>query len=326
MILHGPENVAGLARILAKAQRDAGLNSVSICHATPSDEVGELQFGTKDNSLWDVLRRIIGDVDILHLYFGRSFTGDDLADAYVARSLGKPVFMTLLGCDVRDSKRLIARGEPTMCSQCWPQGCSISRQRTLDFLATSKTPALTTTPDLTLEVARSIWLPLPVDVSFWQGEGPRLRSKGAMFRVLHAPTDEGKKGTSYVTSAIEALQRVGCPIELVLAQKVTKHELKSLALSCDIVIDQLMAGVYGTFAAEMMALGLPVIARISPALRSHYPDDLPILSAGPETIADLLLACVNGQKDLADIGRRSTQYATRVHSHHNVAKALSALY
>jgi hypothetical protein len=326
MILHGPENVAGLARLLARAQRDAGLAAIAICHPNGEMVESEPVFATNGNSLLNVLARIAGDVDILHLYFGRSFTGDDLADGYLARTLGKPVFMTLLGCDVRDSKRLFSRGEPTMCTECWPQGCSINRQRTLDFLESSKTPPLTTTPDLALEVSNAFWLPLPIDVGFWRSDIPQRTRLGGHLRVLHAPTDEGKKGTRHVVAAVETLQQQGCAIELVLAKNVNQDELKALALTCDVAVDQLMAGVYGTFGAEMMALGLPVISRISPSLRDAYPDDLPIISAGPDTIASVLKACLDGAIDLASLVAASVSYARRIHSHHEVAKRMATLY
>lgn len=326
VILHGPENIAGYAEILAGAQRSAGLNAVSVCYT--SQEVGPHQhrFGARGFTLRDILAKIATDVDVLHLYFGRSFTGDDLADAHLARRLGKPVFMTLVGCDVRDSKRIFSRGEPTMCTNCWPQGCSISRQATLELLDTLQTPALVTTPDLALEVKRSIWLPIPIHIAFWQESGQVLRPQNRPLRVLHAPTDQGKKGTIYVSQAIERLVSQGCQIELVLAQNVTQDELRALALTCDIAVDQVMAGVYGTFGVEMMALGLPVIARISPTLRAAYPDDLPILNAGPDTLAQVLLECLNGKHDLQKIGHAGAAYASRVHDAHVVAAKLSALY
>jgi hypothetical protein len=326
VILHGPENVAGYAEILADAQRSAGLNAISVCYNSQQASPYQHKFGMRGFTLRDILTKISTELEVLHLYFGRSFTGDDLADAHLARRLGKPVFMTLLGCDVRDSKRIYRQGEPTMCTNCWPQGCSISRQATLQLLDTLKTPALVTTPDLALEVKRSIWLPIPIQIAFWQESGQVLRPQNRSLRVLHAPTDQGKKGTIYVSQAIDRLVAQGCQIELVLAQNVTQKELRALALTCDVAIDQVMAGVYGTFGAEMMALGLPVIARISPSLRDAYPDDLPILSAGPETLEQVLLDCLNGKHDLQKIGHAGAAYAKRVHDAHIVAASLSALY
>lgn len=326
MILHGPENVVGAARLVARGQRSTGLDAVSICHTPSSGETGEHQFGAPGHSLWQILKRIVSDVEVLHLYFGRSFTGDDLADAELARALGKPVFMTLLGCDVRNSKRIFSAGEPTMCTSCWPQNCSINRQRTLDFLSTSKTPPLATTPDLLLEVSGGIWLPLPVDMAVWQAPEPKFTHPNKVLRVLHAPTDTGKKGTAHIVAAIEALQKKGCAIELLYPQHLSQSGLKELALTCDVAIDQLMAGVYGTFAAEMMAMGLPTIARLSPSLRHIYPDDLPILSARPDELEDLLLACLDGRVDLRAVGAASKAYARRVHCHYKVAALVSALY
>jgi hypothetical protein len=192
--------------------------------------------------------------------------------------------MMLLGCDVRDSKWRPAPGEPSMCTECWPQGCSVNRTRTLALLDALETPPLVTTPDLLPGHPRAVWVPLPVDVAAWGGTASKAPAGGPL-RVLHAPT-----------------------------------------ASCHVAVDQLMAGVYGTFAAEMMAVGLPVIGRISPSLRGAYPDSLPVLTADEMSLAAVLEDCISGKIDLASVGRASRTYVSDYHCHHAVARRIGRLY
>jgi DNA-binding transcriptional LysR family regulator len=115
-------------------------------------------------------------------------------------------------------------------------------------------------------------------------------------------------------------------VELVLAEGMGRAALQQLASTCHLAVDQVMAGVYGTFAAEMMAAGLPVVARIAPALRAAYPEDLPVIDATADTLASVLEAAANGGIDLASAGADSRAYARRLHDHHAVARQISALY
>jgi hypothetical protein len=331
MILHGPENIAGVAGLIAAGQRELGLNAVSICleqgaFGFKADYVYGARNRPRGRAVRDTLMDILTKVDTLHVYFGRSFLGPHLFDARLAAMLGKRVFYTFLGCDLRDKNVRLAVDTPSMCSDCHPQGCSANRAFARDTALAGKEAIFVSTPDLCDELPKALYLPLPVRDILGPKPAPFSARNGGPLRVLHAPTDSGKKGTSYIHAAIQALQKRGIPIELVQPGPIEQSDLFKLALSCDVAIDQIMAGVYGTFAAEMMMLGLPVIARIDPLYRPRYPDDLPIISAGREDLGQILSQICAGHVDINGIGKASREFALREHGFVQVAKRVTALY
>src|SRR5438477_8514825 len=87
-----------------------------------------------------------------------------------------------------------------------------------------------------------------------------------------------------------------------------------------------MIGAYGTVAIEMMAKGVPVVCRIREDLRQHYPDDLPIVSAGPDTVYDALENLLKQPETWDELGRRGIEYVSREHEMHRVAERVLELY
>jgi hypothetical protein len=334
MILHGPENTAGIAGLIAQGQRVLGLNAHSICHK----QVGlnfsaDYHYGARGEiggrAVRDTLIDLFTKTEILHIYFGRSFLGGQLWDARLASMMNKRVFYTFLGCDVRDKEKRLAAPELSMCSECNPHGCSANRELALKTARASKEPIFVSTPDLLDEIPEAIYMPLPVGPMALPKEHSNRDyaiSQQSPLRVLHAPTDGGKKGTRHVVAVVQALVSRGYPIELVQPKLVDQETLFAIALTCHIAIDQVMAGVYGTFAAEMMVRGLPVIARIDPRYRALYPDDLPIISSGPNELRDVLEGVVAGKLDLRKLSKQCADYAHREHDYVAVAKRVTEHY
>jgi hypothetical protein len=333
MILHGPENIAGMAGLVAEGQRELGFDAVSICHFQPSFSFqADFRYGargqTGGRAVRDTLMDLLTKVDRLHVYFGRSFLGDGLLDARLARWLNKRVFYTFLGCDTRNKHVRLAQPGLSMCSECNPHGCSANRVLASNVAQSGPERVMVSTPDLIDELPGAIYIPLPVRpfVAMPPHFSWASNQLNGPLRVLHAPTDSGKKGSRHVLAAIEALQRAHYPIELVQPKLVSQDKLFSIAATCHVAIDQVMAGVYGTFGAEMMMAGLPVIARIDPAYRGGYPEDLPVISAGPDQLEEVLKQICDGKIDLPKISSRGIAYALREHSHVEVARRISALY
>jgi hypothetical protein len=94
----------------------------------------------------------------------------------------------------------------------------------------------------------------------------------------------------------------------------------------DIAVDQLMIGAYGTVSIEMMAKGVPVVCRIRDDLRGHYPADLPIVGADPDSVYAVLEGLVRQPESWAELGRRGTDYVRREHEMHEVARRVLAVY
>lgn len=346
MIIHGPENVSGFAGLIARGQRALGLDAVSICHAQgPYKFDADYDFAQGQRpgsrSFLATLSDLLTQAEIVHIYFGRSFLGDSLLDARILKHLNRRVFYTFLGCDVRNKAVRLAQDTLNICHHCDPHLCSRNRLEALQAAAASGEACFVTTPDLLDELPHAIYTPLAVDTDLYSdtdlyrshlGTGPEAGSdapqgpESGPFRILHAPTDRLKKGTRFVIAAVDSLIRKGVKVELCLVEGLSHTELHALARTCHLAVDQLIAGVYGTFAAETMAMGLPTIARIDPRYRPRYPDDLPILHATPETLEAVLETCISGAVDLAQVGQDSRAFALAWHDYTKVAAQMSRYY
>jgi hypothetical protein len=322
-ILHGPSNVASVASVLARAQRARGLNSRAVCHTpgrgvSPDFVLG--QRGTTGKRFAPFLLSEFPAYDVFHFYYDETYFGRSFGEINALQKLGKKVVLTFLGCDVRDSRAELGKTTPTICQDCWPEGCSRNRARLL--AAAGKADAVfVTTPDLLEYVPRAKWLPLPVAHDLVTPHVPRNRvwTQKDPLTVFHAPTDPQKKGTRYLEAAVETLARYGRPVRLVLASDERQEDIWRQASNCDVAVDQLLSGVYGTFGAEMMLAGVPLINRIDPSVWAETPAG--IIHAGPDTIETVLARILDGQIDLAAAAAMAGSYAAR-----HEAGAVTALF
>jgi glycosyltransferase involved in cell wall biosynthesis len=338
VIVHGPENISGFAGLMARGQRQLGLDSISICHSHDGLRFdADYRFGHKGivggKSIKSTLFDLLTKADIIHFYFGRSFLGDSLIDARMLKILGRRVFFTFLGCDLRDKSVRLAKNSLdqtplSMCSQCHPHLCSKNRALALQVARSYSNISFVTTPDLLDEMPSAQYLPLGVDIQKFVDYIPQnyAGEKGDQFRILHAPTDRLKKGTKYIIDAVLSLKAKGLNVELVLTEGLSQQDVFETAKTCHLAIDQLLAGVYGTFGAEAMAMGLTTLARIDDRYRAYYPDELPIIDATPETIESQILKCMNGFYNLKATALRSKAYAQQWHDYSVVAKLMTSFY
>lgn len=94
----------------------------------------------------------------------------------------------------------------------------------------------------------------------------------------------------------------------------------------DVVVDQMLIGSHGLFAAECMAMGKPVICWISEFMQERYPASLPIVSANPATLTDKLRVLLLDAELRAELGARGRTYAAEYHDMHKIAETLAGLY
>ncbi|OZI72188.1 glycosyltransferase [Bordetella genomosp. 12] len=325
-IFHGPNNVAGAAGVLAKAQRELGFDAEAVCYGTGT-------YGYKaDRYLKHSFRDRLATAfkeglthDVFHFYFGQSLTGDKLFDVPWLRRLNKKIFFYFCGCDLRDAKSTIRNYQFSACKVCWPAACSANRDLAL-ATAQDSDGVFVSTPDLLEFVDRAVWLPQPLDMERFDtlrqslAQCPIPDLQGRKLRVVHGPSSRILKGTRYLEEAIAQLQAKGRNIELVLVENMSHADAMQLCLNADIVVDQLLIGAYGQFSVEMMALGKPVICYIRDDLRPHYPADLPIVSATPENIGQVVDDLSAAPQSWADIGAAGMAYVRNYHDAQAVAR------
>jgi glycosyltransferase involved in cell wall biosynthesis len=182
-------------------------------------------------------------------------------------------------------------------------------------------------PNFSEFVENSLVLPLAIDLTKYN----YLPIKEKEFiHILHAPTDKGFKGTSYIVDAVNRLIKEGHKIKLVLVENLSHDKLQEKYAECDIFIDQILAGWYGTASIEAMTAGRPVICFI----RNSYFEycnlnfkEVPIISANPDDIYEVLKNTIQlDRKTLNQIGQDSRKFVENYHDSKKVTKFLIEQY
>jgi glycosyltransferase involved in cell wall biosynthesis len=173
-------------------------------------------------------------------------------------------------------------------------------------------------------------------------EAFRLEAAPGTIRLYHSVgnlkdrTDENGvniKTTHIWCPLMERLQREGHPVDWLHFSDVPNRDLRFYQVQADIFLDMLTFGWFGATAREAMMLGKPVIGFIRPewleGVRQEIPEyaeELPIVSATPETAYEVLKGLVDDPERRAEIGRRSRGFALKWHSAEAGGRRLDAIY
>lgn len=186
-----------------------------------------------------------------------------------------------------------------------------------------------------------------LDADFWHPdldipERFRLNFPAGTIKLYHAVgnhesrTDENGvniKSTHIYLPLIERLKREGYPIELLSYTDVPNKEVRFYQAQADIVLDMLTYGFFGANGREALMLGKPFVCFIRPewleSMRDEIPeyvDELPVVSATPETVYDVLKDLLDNPEKRAAIGRRSREFAAKWHSSEAGAREFDRIY
>lgn len=131
--------------------------------------------------------------------------------------------------------------------------------------------------------------------------------------ITHAPSNPQKKGTEHVKRIMEEIMEIR-DVEFRLIVDMTRDEVFEALRGADIAIDQIISGNYGIFSVEAMASGAAVVSDIADCLMQSYPEGMPVVSANPDTLKEVLLELIDNPEKRIEIARRGREYAYRVHS------------
>jgi glycosyltransferase involved in cell wall biosynthesis len=324
-VLHTPAAVGGHAPGLAAAERELGLQSTVVTlHEPPFGYAVDRVLAPRGTSAprreWRRWREIVRarDYDVVHFNFGTSLApahygasgrGGAVYGAYSRlleqldlRVLRRPkVFVTFQGDDVRPS------GDE--------HDDAFKRRRAQRF-SERAVGTYVLNPDLLAHVPGAEFLPYAsVDTRTWSPTSP---SRGDVLRLVHAPSDRGRKGTEAIVEAVTRLRESGVPVELDLVEGRPRAEARRAYERADVVVDQLVVGWYGGVAVEAMALAKPVVAHIDSDALARVPDelraDMPIVSADARSLEDTLRDLATRRPDeLVELGLRSRAFVERWH-------------
>lgn len=330
-ILHAPQNIGGMAGALAAAQRRLGHDAVSFSTAANAFQFRSDIMAERPSS-WRravaVAARLARSFDVFHFYFGESLLGASLADVRLLRAAGKTVAFYFCGCDIRDEKQTLFSQRYSACSECFPKLCSANRERAQFVAERYANVNFVSTPDLLEFLPRAVLLPQVIDLDLIDRvlEEPAAPRDDDVVRVVHAPSNRLIKGTRYVEAAVEQLRSEGVAIELSLLENMPHDEAMRRAQAADIAVDQVLAGAYGQFAAEMMALGVPVVSYVRDDLVDEYPEEPPLAVADPESLVKVLRDLANDRGRRTRLGVSGFGYARRVHAPDVLAELALAHY
>ena len=255
--------------------------------------------------------------DIFIFYGGKSFLPKGM-DLVLFRLFGKTTIFYYMGNDVQGYEASINKYKFTNMKNYFTsheKGLRYDKRILKRLSAHSKYAShqLVCAPCYSEFVHGSNILPLVINTDDYEVLDSK---KNSLITILHAPTDRLAKGTSFVETAVNQLINEGYSVRLVIAEGLSHSELKEAYKSCDIFVDQLLGGWYGTVAIEAMAFGKPVVCFIRESYREYcnYYDDVPIINADPETLYSGLEELICSPDKLRDISVASRLFVEKYHS------------
>ena len=294
--------------------------------------------------------------DRLHDYFAARFGPG--AEIRLLKRLGKKIVYSNNGClDGVSQTSFASWGETPVCSDCpWrerPDICSDERNLTwggfrnsvADYQVLVGGNRIDFNDDPSVHEVPEFYC---LDPDFWRPdlEIPdrfRLGLPESTVKIYHAVgnfddrsevgSKRNLKSTHIYVPLIEQLKRKGHDVELIFFRDVPNRNLRYYEAQADIVVDMLTYGFFGATAREAMMLGKPVVCYLRPEwleqMRAEIPgyvDELPVVSATPETVHDVLVDLIEHPEKRAEIGRRSREFAVKWHSAQAAANRFDRIY
>jgi len=340
-VLHGTYEVAGQGLVLARGLKAIGVDARSFAYKVDwdgrvSDIVVDLDraWGLPGRGVMmsAAFARWASYFDVFHLHFGTSFLPRRL-DVPILSAMGKVIAYHFHGCEVRNRAHMITHHRLATCTECDPFCRPAQQKKLLADAVRNADLQFFSTLDLAESVPHGVHLPLAIESDRWIAAGrerplPFLDRRDGVngpVVIAHAPTNRLIKGTDHVVAAVERLKSEFPRLELRLIERRPWAEMPALLAECDILVDQLMMGWYGLLAIEGMAEGRTVVAYLRTDFARTRPD-LPVVSAEPATIQDVLRQLIRDPARRASLGERGPEYVRRHHDARAVAAILLAEY
>ena len=134
------------------------------------------------------------------------------------------------------------------------------------------------------------------------------------------------KSTELWLKTIDRLKADGYDIEIIFFNDVPNKKIKYFQSQADIFIDMLTFGWFGANIREAMMLGKPSICFLRPEWLKdmskeipEYVDELPVISATPETAYTKLKWLIDNPEKRIEIGKKMREFGVKWHSSDNAA-------
>jgi glycosyltransferase involved in cell wall biosynthesis len=337
-VLHGLVNYGTQAGLFAMGLREKGIDAISVTAPDPFKRQTDIELEHGRNVIlrvfkgsWNLMYRIycFFKYNTFHFYFGTSLIENQI-DLPFYKLFGKKVVMEYLGYDVQLYEYSIKKYDITNVKYYKSHEVSmIYDKKKLKRLSSERkylNKQIVCAPYLSEFVKDSVVLPLAIDLREFRIEPKEILDNEIV--ILHTPTNKDNKGTSFIVNAIDQLIGEGYNIKFILAEGFSHAEIKQKYKECDLFIDQMLAGWYGTASIEAMALGKPTICFIRESYFEHinYGADIPIINAKPSNIYEVLKFTIENKHLLPDIGLKSRKFVEKVHDLAKLSEKLINIY
>jgi hypothetical protein len=326
-VLHACIEIAGQLMLSVLGQRELGVEATGFAkpHSLHYQPIPDIVPPRNRLGYLRAAERAIRTHNLIHFYFGESFLPHQLDPPWLRR-LGKRMVIEFLGSDVRmpsvEARRNpyyvpIEMEDDARAARLLRRWSEITEGHVIicdNALNAFVAPHFEHIHVIGQRVDMRWLIPTPPD--------PRARR----MRIVHAPTHHLSKGTKHVRRAVAELEAEGAPIDYVEIHGLSHSQALEVYRGADLIVDQLCAGSYGTFAAEAMGLAKSVVCYLLPEVEAAYPAGLPIINANPATLKDVLAEWVDRPRERHERGLASRAYAERVHDHRVVARRLMEVY
>ena len=125
----------------------------------------------------------------------------------------------------------------------------------------------------------------------------------------------------------------GYKIEDISITGLKNKDVRYLQGQCDIIVDMLTFGFFGANIREAMMLGKTCVCFLRPewlkSMRKEIPeyvDELPVISATPETIKQVLIELIEDPDRRRELGKKGRAFALKWHSAKAGAKRMNKIY
>lgn len=322
-IIHAPTEISGQMGTMIQGLRTAGYTAVGYNWFHNYLQYNGKVVRTDAYELKRMIDLLANQADILHFHNGNSFLVS-LQDIRMLGEYGVKMVMHHWGNDVRTIARSRAINPYPMPPSYYTDEVIGDRLRyTRQYIRHAIVQDYELYPHVIDYYEHVHVLPLACDVASipYAGTSPDNRIP----IVIHAPTNRAFKGSEYVEKAIRELHGT-CPFTYQAVEKKSHAEAMALYRGADIIIDQILCGTYGMLSVEAMAMGKVVVAYIRDDVRAHFPADLPIVSANPDTLREVLRELIGDPERRARIGQAGRSYVERHHAVDAVIARLAGIY
>ena len=265
-------------------------------------------------------------IDALRPLFGSRYGTTAAGDIAVLRRAGLTVGLIAHGTDIRvgSRHRELYKFSPWK-DESWMHGKRLETTaiRLGALMNSYDGPTFVSTPDLLDFAPRATWLPVVVDPRLWASTLPVLERARPV--VLHVPTNARLKGSQYVDPQMQALHDSGV-IEYRRLEGVSPGDMPALVADADIVIDQLVLGLYSVMAVQGLCAGRVVVAHVADRVRDRIGRDLPIVEATPETLTSVIEHVISEREESRTLAIRGTAFAHDVHDGRRSAGVLASFF